>query len=167
MSGKLFRWCLPLSAAALVLSAASPAAAVTLDPGPVGAGQFFLGAVNGQTGQAVIAVTCDGVTGPTATGHPVEGQTVAVHQRPLSVPPDPQDGFTGSTGKAITVSLGAPTSVTPANVLRFYEAAGQIPTSLAVPCTGGGIVTFVPSPTSPTARAATVRVTFVSQILDE
>jgi hypothetical protein len=148
----------PAGVAAVLLGGTTPAmAGGVLDPGPVAPDQFFVGLVNGQAAQARIAVACDG---PVPTGHPVAGQTVEVRQL---LPPVPQTtGYTGSAASEIGVVFGpTSTSAAPPVRLRFYLTRAQIPTDLVVPCGGKGTVTFGPLPTSPTARPATVDVTYV------
>lgn len=156
------RWLAPLGAAALLFAGTTPAmAGGIVDPGPIGPNQFFTALVNGVDGASQIAVTCVG-----GTGHPVAGQTVEVRPATLTpTGPAPVSGFTGSAGKAVGVSLGASAGTKPEVLLRFYQTGAQIPTDLVVPCTGTGLASFVPAPTSPTARAATVKVTFVTQPL--
>ena len=48
-------------------------------------------------------------------------------------------------------------------MLKYWKVPGKIPTTLTLPCYGTGTVTFTPLPTSATARAFTMSVTFVSQ----
>jgi hypothetical protein len=162
--GKPRRWLVPLGVATLLVAGATPATAAVVDPGPIGPNQFFTAQVNGVSGQSRIAVVCDGGTDLLPTGHPVAGQIVRVV--PAVLPPTgplPLAGFTGSAGKAVTVGLGASDVPKPFAVLRFYQAGASIPTDLVVPCTGTGVVTFVPTPMSDTARASAVKVTFVTQ----
>lgn len=156
------RLCLPLGAAAALLVGATPAmAGGTVDPAPVGPNQFFTGLVNGASGLSRIAVMCDGPIDFVPTGHPVAGQTLEV------VPADPAGvvapGFTGSAARAIGVRFAPASLATPPVVLRFYRTIAQIPTDILVPCTGAGAVSFVPTPSTPTARTATVKVTFVTK----
>jgi hypothetical protein len=153
--------------AALALAGATPAMAQSApdpgarlrsasDPAPVGPNQFFVGVVNDATVDARVEVLCD-ASG--TTGHPRAGQNVAVLAA-LGAPNSPA-GFTGAAGKMIEVGLGASTG--PRAVLRlgFYQVPEPIPTSLVVPCTGSGTVSFAAAPASPTSRPATVKVTFV------
>jgi hypothetical protein len=163
MSSRLRRWFVPLGGAAMVFLGAGPASAAVIDPVPITPNQFFTGLVNGQNSEARILVNCDN---PRAnTGHPVGGQTVQAEQ--VVVLPDPTIpgglGFTGSAGRAIDVAIGASDSVTVPLRLRFFHAGATIPTAFVVPCGGTGIVTYTPVPPSTTARAATVKVFFVSQ----
>jgi hypothetical protein len=164
MSGKLPRWYLPLGAAAVVLAAASPAAAAgVVDPGPIGADQAFVGVVNGVSSGATILVACDGPAIPGATGHPLNAQRVKV------LPADPAAtgpavGFTGSPARRIGVSFGTDVSSAPPVTLSFYQTGVEIPTDVVVPCAGTGAVTFATSPGNPTARPATVTVTFTTRL---
>jgi hypothetical protein len=164
MNGKLRRLYSPLAAAAIVVAAASPAAAGgVVDPVPITPNQAFNGLVNGATGVSRIAVNCDGPTDVVPTGHPVAGQVfTAVQADPTGTVPG--TGFTGSAGTSLVVSVRpAGISRTPPVTLRFFQANASIPTDLLVPCSGEGTVSFVPSLTSSTARAAVVKVVFVSK----
>jgi hypothetical protein len=119
--------------------------------------QFFVGTVNGHPTDAVIDVLCPG---PVDFGHAIGGQTLQVS------PPGPSGptlGFTGSRGRAIIANLSTATGLT-ASVARFtqYGSPAAFPTSLTVPCSGQGVVSFDPAPDSPTARAFDVTVTFVN-----
>jgi hypothetical protein len=111
----------------------------------------------------VIKVICPGPILPNETGHPVDGQTVQVN---AVYPPVSGDltrlGFTGSAAKQIDAIFSSPTSAS-ANtpiVLTSFFAAFKIPTTLNLPCGGNGVVSFVPIPTSPTARGVAVNVIF-------
>jgi hypothetical protein len=147
--------------AAVLLASASPAlAGGVADNQPIAPGQLFIGVVNGQTGAATVRVVCDVPTGAGMMGHPVAGQTVAV--RLVLGTPNVAPGDTGSAAAAIDVGLGSTPAVTPSVRLRVYEAPTQIPTSLVVPCSGAGVAIFNPDPTSPTARAGTVKITYLT-----
>jgi hypothetical protein len=160
VSGKFRRWYLVLGVTAAALAGASPAlAGVVVDPGPIRPEQSFVGLVNGVSDRARIVVNCGGPITPGKTGHPVAGQTVAVQQVIGAPVQKPGEGFTGTAGKEIGVALA--TSVPPLR-LRFYGTSAQIPTDVPVPCSGESVVVFAPEPTSPTARAATVKVLFAS-----
>ena len=163
MSGTFRRWYLPLTSAAILLGAASPAAAGgVVDPAPIAPNQSFNGLVNGVTGVGRILVTCDGPTDVVATGHPVAGQTLsAVQGDPTGTVPT--TGFTGSAATALTVNIGPAISSTPPVTLRFYQATAQVPTNILVPCTGEGVVSFVPTLTSATARTSSVKITFIAK----
>lgn len=123
----------------------------------VGPHQFYVGDVNGATADAVIKVGC---FGPSSTGHPLSGQTVAVHL----TPPDSTKtgGYTGESADHIFVEFeSAPISSAPLS-LTAYDVKAAIPTDLNLPCGGPGKVVFVPAPTSSTARWFTVTVTYES-----
>jgi len=47
-------------------------------------------------------------------------------------------------------------------VLKSFFAPVAISTTLLLPCGGTGVVSFVPLPTSPTARGVAVTVTYVN-----
>jgi len=90
------------------------------------------------------------------TGHPLPNQTVEV--RPVLTALTSVTGFTGARGTRVGVSLD--TSAGTPVVLRFWQTKTDIPADALVPCTGSGVVSFVPDPTSPTARRAAVEVGF-------
>jgi hypothetical protein len=149
-----YRWALPLAAAAAALLAASaPAAAFVPVPTPIGPGQGFIPLVNGQSTNSTVLVDC-----PTGgSGYPAPGQTLAVKQASPAGTQAP--GLTGTAADSIEVGTGDPgTGGVP---LRLYDRPVAIPTTLVVPCGGTGLFTFVPVPDSPTATAASVKVTFV------
>ena len=133
----------------------------------VGPDQTFRALVNGQSGAAApvtIAMACFGPLQPGQTGHPMAGQTVQVR---LGAATASRAGFTGPNGTSIGVFFGAPPPATatggPLSLVR-YGVPKPIPTSLVLPCTGTGQVTFVPLPMSPpVSRAAVVPVRFVGQ----
>src|SRR5215471_12568591 len=72
---------------------ASPAVA-----GPVGHKQYFTGVINGKDGNTTIPITikmaCFGIIKTGETGHPMAGQTLAVHQ--LFPPAAGSLGYTGN-----------------------------------------------------------------------
>jgi hypothetical protein len=161
-------WLILLAGLGALLAGAAPAMATVLDPIPIQPNQAFVGVVNGSSGEARINVRCFAPTGvvPT-TGHPVAGQKVSVTRvftaapdRPVGTPVSGL-GFTGSAGRAVGVGFGPTDATKPPVLLRGYELGAEIPTDLVVPCGGTGAVTFNPLPTSPTARPAVVKVTFV------
>jgi hypothetical protein len=162
MRATFSRFFLVLATVSLALSAVPSVAAVAAvsrpvqDPVPIGPNQYFTGLVNGHPpGQAVIYVICPG---PITHGHPTGKQPVEVRS---AVPVSTTDvGYTGSAGRRITASLSSSPTVIPLATFTSYFVKQYIPTSITVPCSGTGTVTFVPSPGSPNARTATLTVTF-------
>jgi hypothetical protein len=143
-------------AAAASTVVVAPAAAAD----PIGPNQYFVGVVNGRTGQSSIRVACLGPVRPGQLGRPLPGQSVMVRLAPWTSPTPV--GFTGSAARAI-VALLSPSSVNdPTVTMTEYNVAVPIPTHVTLPCTGTGTVFFFARPTSPTARATGVEVTFVS-----
>lgn len=125
---------------------------------PIGPNQFFQGLVNGVQDNAQITVACPGPVSPGQTGHPVSGQTVSVTQVPASTN---TSGYTGSAATSIVAGFDTASS----SAVRFtFTAYGtqEIPTSIYLPCSGSGALSFVPEPTSNTARSDVVKVTFVN-----
>jgi hypothetical protein len=119
----------------------------------IGPNQAFVGLVNGKHNHATIEVICPG---PTRTGHPLRGQTLDVHGGVDDLP-----GFTGSRANEIVATLPT-TSVTFSVVFTHYDMPAPIPVSLVLPCGGKSQVIFSPVPTSRTAIADHVAVTFFS-----
>jgi hypothetical protein len=72
-------------------------------------------------------------------------------------------GYTGSAAHQVNVGFGISSGAVTPVVLTSWAVPAKIPTTLLLPCYGTGTVTFAPYPTSPTARSATVTVTFVGQ----
>jgi len=97
--------------------------------------------------QPTIGVAC---TNPTAgTGHPVAGQSVEVQEvLPPSTAASP--GYTGNFGVEINASLvytqAGVVAEAPVATFLDYARAMAIPTSITVPCSGGGVMNFAPSP---------------------
>ena len=148
---------------ALVVQAA-PAQA-----GPVGPKQYFTGVINGKAGNTTTPITikmaCFGPIRPGETGHPLGGQTLAVHQ--LFPPASGSLGYTGNDA-AIGVFFTAPPpaaaqpgATTP--VFTRYDRPQPLPTSLTLPCAGTGTVWFTPIPVVPPSLSATVPVRYVGQ----
>jgi hypothetical protein len=162
MSRKLRAWYLPLAAAAVLLVAPAPAFADgVVDPGPIGPNRTFIGEVNNQTTNATIQMACFGPVQVGQTGHPLAGQTVKV--LPVTGPTPVDAGYTGSAAHQVDVFFGVSSSAVAPVVLTSWAVPANIPNTLVLPCYGTGTVTFAPYPTSPTARSATVQVTFVGQ----
>ena len=137
--------------------------------GPVGPKQYFTGVINGKDGNTTIPITitmaCVGPIKPGETGHPLPGQTLAVHQ--LFPPAAGSLGYTGNDSE-IGVFFNAPppvaagpTATTP--VFTRYDRPQPLSTSLTLPCAGTGTVYFTPIPVIPPSRSATVPVRFVGQ----
>jgi hypothetical protein len=154
-----------LLGACLALAWAIPATAGAATHPKVGAHQYFEGLVNGSLGTtgrpALIKVVCPGPDG--RTGHPLGKQTLEVE---LSKAVLAGSGYTGNDATSISAFFGAPppTAAGPGAVsFTRYGVAKAIPTSLELPCSGSGHVTFVPFPESPpTSRSASVAVEFVN-----
>jgi hypothetical protein len=113
--------------------------------------QEFVGLVNGSTGQrapAAIKVACPGPAQGQRT-HPLPHQTLAV-----SLPPS-TGGTVGNTGPDAThinAYFGVPPSSTASGGLATFRRYGRtkpIPTSITVPCSGKGYITFLPFPRVP------------------
>lgn len=157
-----------LMLAALVLAAtAVPTAAFATgpiqDPVKIGPDQPFIGLVNGKSSDATIVMACLGPITPGETGHPVGNQTVEVETASTVAA---TDGYTGSAGTQIDALFSAPVSsnVNPPIEFTSYFVKELIPTTDVLPCSGSGVVSFVPLPTSATARGYAVSVTFVDII---
>lgn len=154
-----------LAAAATVALGAALAPALTAtaataqDPVVITPNTFFIGLVNGKTADAVVTVVCPGPITSTSVGHPVAGQTAEVRS---ILPPVTPVGYTGSQGREILAGFNAATAADQSIVFSAFYAPAAIPTTWLVPCGGSGVMTFVPEPTSPTARSYTVTVTFVN-----
>ena len=163
MSRKARHWLMPaIAAATLVATAAAPAFADgVVDPAPIGPNQYLIGQVNDQSGPATIRMACFGPVVPGQTGHPLAGQTVRA--LPVVPPVSSVDGYTGSAAKSIAVAISPSSAAASAIILDDWAVPAAIPTTLTLPCGGTGVVTFAPMPTSATARAATVTVSFVGQ----
>lgn len=133
--------------------------------GTVGPKQYFHGEVFGVTSSNapdVIEVAC---AGPASTGHPLAGQSVAVHQ--FYPPTTTTFGYTGYFGTEIDTSLiysrGTITVSIPIATFTSYDDPAPIPTSITVPCSGTGVMSFNPYPDPDgTGRSSDVTITFVS-----
>lgn len=111
----------------------------------------FVGLVNGSTGghqPAVVKVACPSPD-PNQRTHPLPHQTLAV-----SIPAA-SGGTVGNTGPDathITAVFGIPPSSTATGGLATFKHFGHakpIPTSISVPCSGTGYITFLPFPRVP------------------
>ena len=137
----------------------------------VGPDQFFTGVVNGHDGNTAtpiaIRMACFGPLTPGETGHPMAGQTLAVHQLFPPTATGPSLGFTGNDAE-IGVFFNAPPPVRPGDVTTTpiflrYDVSKRLPTSLTLPCAGTGTAFFTPIPVVPPSRTASVPVEFVGQ----
>ncbi len=153
---------LALAVAGLLAGSVGTAAAAVQDPLPVGPDQTFAGQVNGVSTGAAIRTDCLGPIVVGETGHPLADQYVEAVTAPVT---SATAGYTGTSAHQLQVTLATPTSSSVGaliGTLNSFYVQLPIPTTLSVPCTGTGLVAFTPAPTSPTARTATVTVTFLS-----
>lgn len=168
MPGTIRRFAVPAAfALSVALAAVAPSAAAAAqgpvqDPIPVGPGAYFTAQVNGASAQAVVQVVCPGPVTGSSVGHPVSGQTLEVFR--VAASSTATVGYTGSAAHEIDALFSPPSSSTanPPVVLKNFFAPVAIPTTLWLPCGGSGTVSFVPIPTSPTARGVAVTVAFVN-----
>jgi hypothetical protein len=156
---------LTVGAVALAMAAAvaAPAAASPVqDPVPVGPNQYFTGTVNGHPpSQAVVYVVCPGPITPGELGQPLGNQPVEV-ELATATGAATDIGFTGSAATSIVAAFPASAVTTIIADFTSYYVPAYIPTGIRVPCYGTGAISFIPSPGSATARAATLDVTFVN-----
>lgn len=145
--------------ATLALSVSVTAGHAVTDPLPIGPDITFSGVVNGAESNAAIQVVCIGPIIVGETGHPAAGQYLEVVTAPAA---SAAAGFTGTAADAINAYILTPTSASAGPVIVFnsFYVEEPIPTGIELPCTGTGSATFVPEPTSPTARSTTVALTF-------
>ena len=125
--------------------------------------QYFTGVINGKAGNTTIPIPIKiACSAAGTTGHPLPGQTLAVHQ--LFPPGSGSLGYTGNDSR-IGVFFAAP----PPGAARLaatsptftrYDKPQPLPTSLTLPCSGTGTVYFAPLPVVPPSRSATVPVEF-------
>jgi hypothetical protein len=156
----------PALAALALAGLAAPAASADMVV-PVGPDQYFTGAVNPTvatpTATPVIKVVCPGAIYPGETGHPISGQYVEAFEL---LPPvtSASVGFTGSAATEIDVLFSGATTAAanPPVVINAYSVLVPIPTSLNLPCGGSGKASFVPIPTSGTARGYAVAVEYAN-----
>ena len=155
-----------LAAIAAALAVTTPVLAAAGSHSKVAPREFFAATVNGSTGEehpVKVAVVC---AGPSTTGHPLAGQTVGVKLVPVPSSGTTSLGYTGYNGTSIGAFFGAPppaagTGSGPVN-FPVYRTK-PIPTSLVLPCSGPGHVTFVPLPNLPPAQSLSIPVEFWSQ----
>jgi hypothetical protein len=169
----LRRMLVGLSVVATVTAVLVASAGAAIPPqGKVGPRQYFEGLVNGDSGLArpvTIKMACFGAVRPGQKGHPMTGQTVEVLRPEVIVVG--HSGYTAKNATSIVAFFGppppSPAPATPAAstvTFKKYAVKKPILTSLLLPCSGTGIVSFVPLPKSPpTSRDATVRVAYVGQ----
>jgi hypothetical protein len=154
------------SAATVLPAVAGPAQA-----GTVGPKQYFTGVINGKSGNTTKPITimmaCVGPIRPGETGHPVAGQTVAVHQ--MFPPAGGSLGYTGN-GSQIGAFFNAPPPAAPGArpttgtpLFTRYDRPQPLPTSVTLPCAGTGTVWFTPIPVVPPSRSQAVPVRYVGQ----
>jgi hypothetical protein len=146
--------------AAAVVPATAFASAQVSDPLPIGPNLPFVGLVDGVDNNAVIKMVCPGPISPAETGHPLGGQTLEVSTLlPASVA---APGNTGSAATQIDADFNTVSAAgaNPPVVFNSFFVQEPIPITDVFPCSGSGAVTFVPLPTSATARSFTVGVTF-------
>jgi len=118
----------------------------------VHADQRFVGVVNGNHTGAVIYTVCPGPATPGQTGHPAGGQYVAAILF---------QGGAGSTGPGATaIEVRFANTAAGAVELTRYGVARSIPTTLELPCSGTGSVSFVGTPPTAASTPDTVKVTY-------
>ena len=156
--------------AALTLAGlAAPAASadVAPPPTPVGPDMYFTAAVNPgyafPGGVPIIKVICPGPVVTGETGHPLSGQYIEAYRL---LPPVTASGvgYTGSAADQIDALFTGPSAATvnPPVVIKAFDVEVAIPTTLNLPCGGSGTVSFVPVPTSATARGVAVQVEYAN-----
>jgi len=136
---------------------------------PVGPEQYFTGVINGTDGNTSTPITikmaCFGPVKPGQTGHPMAGQTLAVHQ--LFPPAAGSLGYTGNDSEiGVFFTAPPPAAAQPATatpVFTRYDRPRPLPTSLTLPCSGTGTVYFTPIAVIPPSQSATVPVRYVGQ----
>ncbi len=159
-----------LSLALVVTAVLGPGAGAA---GKVGPQQYFTGVINGTDGNTVTPITirmaCFGPLHPGQTGHPMGGQTLAVHQL---FPPSSATGSLGFTGDDSVIDVffhtppPAAARVRPSSQTPFftrYDKPQRLSTSLTLPCAGTGTVWFSPIPVVPPSQSASVPVQYVGQ----
>jgi hypothetical protein len=130
----------------------------------VGPKQYFTGVINGKAGNTTVPIPIKmACAAPNGTGHPVKGQTLAVHQ--LFPPAGGSVGYTGKDSR-IGVFFDAPPPAgaklaTSPPVFTRYDKPQPLPTSVTLPCSGTGTVYFAPLPVVPPAQVAAVPVKFL------
>jgi hypothetical protein len=145
---------------------AATAASAPPNQGRIGPGQRFVGLVNGRSnirGHAQIRVACPGPVTPGETTHPLAHQPLEVDPRTVV---NAKFDNTGTDATHISVFLGIPPAASDTGGIATFTRYGvpkPIPTSLSVPCSGSGFITFMPFPRDPgTSRAYVVPVDYVN-----
>jgi hypothetical protein len=125
----------PALASASPLAASRGAAGPVQDPLPIKPNEFFSGYVNGH---------------PPGEVEPANGTGSAVDL-----------GYTGTEAHRIVATLG-PSAASSSVIADFssYYVIDYIPTTITVPCSGSGVVSFTPLPANPTASSSSLDVTF-------
>ena len=160
-----------IAAFAIALGCTMPAAAARAATGPkIAPNQAFVGLVNHSTGtpnRAAVKVACAGPVHNGETTHPLAHQPLMVRRAPAS---NTNAGSTGPDGTRITAYLGIPPAAGPSGTtsgslptFTHYGAPQPIPTSITVPCSGTGYITFMPWPRVPgQSRAFVVPIEYVN-----
>jgi hypothetical protein len=77
-----------------------------------------------------------------------------------------KDGYTGAFANRITAYLGIPPTASGTGGIAtfyYYGTPKPIPTTLTVPCSGSGYITFIPFPRDPgVSRGFVVPVDYVN-----
>jgi hypothetical protein len=134
------------------------AASAVGDFAPIGPNQYFVALVNGKVADAVITVVCPFPPTTGEPGSPTPGQYVEVEPE-VGGAAGPF-GFTGSAADSVGAFFTPAGSSTGGVLIHSCFVRVAIPTTLKLPCSGSGVVTFNPLPGSATAHAATVSVTY-------
>jgi hypothetical protein len=158
---------IPTLTALALAGLVAPAAAAdpVLDPVPVGPHMYFTAVVNpgldSSSAAPIVKVFCAGPIQPGETGHPLAGQYLEAYA--VALPTSfTSVGYTGTAADEIDAFFSGATSagVNPPVVIKNFFVEVPIPTSLNLPCAGLGTVSFVPIPTSSTARGFAVQVAY-------
>lgn len=154
-------------AALTAVALATPAASAdVVPPSAVGPNTYFYAAVNPDrvsTGSVpTILVDCSNTIYPGEFGHPLAHQYVEAFRQ--LTPPANTAGYTGSAATQIDAffngAYGGGVITHQPVVITDFDVLVPIPTTLYVPCGVEGTVSFVPTPTSSTARSQSVRVDY-------
>jgi hypothetical protein len=154
-----------IASASVMIAGGALAVPATAQAVAVGPHQYFQGKVFGPITSSAVNVIEVACAGPEATGHPVPGQSVEAQ---LVLPPvNTTLGYTGNTAKEIDANLiyarGPVVVVTFVAAITSYFVQVPIPTSITVPCSGPGVMSFSPSPDPDNSgRSSNVDVTFHS-----